>query len=98
MAKERWVFVMKISFAIFVLSFFLQLSLMYYYINKLNPQPTVTANYPLSIHGWVVYLNSRQHVSLTIVETVTAISVGFGALIRVCLLPRNSDDSGDIHR
>jgi len=73
---------MKTSFAMFVLSFFLQLSLMYYY----------------SIHGWVVYLNPRQHVSLTIGDTVSAISVGLAARIRVCLLPRNSDDSGGIHR
>ena len=98
MARDRWVSIMKSTFVIFVLSFFLQLSLMYYYINKLNPRPTVTANYPLNIHGWVVYLNPQQHVLLTIVETVTAIAVAISGFIRICLLPRNPEGSSDVHR
>jgi len=89
---------MKVSFLIFVLSFFLQLSLMYYYLNKLYAQPTVTTNYPLNIHGWVVYLNPRQRVLLTIVETVTATAAGIAAFIRVCLLHKNSEAQGEIPR
>jgi hypothetical protein len=97
-ARTRWANIMKASFVIFVLSFFLQLSLMYYYVNRLYSVPPSRTNYPLNIHGWIVYLNPQQHVLLTILETVTAIAVGIAAVIRVSLLRNNSEASGEIPR
>jgi hypothetical protein len=87
---------MKVSFLIFILSFFLQLSLMYYYVNKLYSVPAVETDHPLNIHGWVVYLNPQQYVLLTILETVTMIAAGIASVIKVCLLRNSSETSREI--
>lgn len=89
---------MRVSFLVFILSFSLQLALMVYYVDKLYSVRTVESNYPLNVHGWIVYLNRQQHGLLSILETVTVIAAGIASIIKIFVLRNNSDASGESRR
>lgn len=90
--RNLWNNIMKGSYFVFLIAFFIFLGLAFHYLSTLKAVPDVKtgAIYPLNIHGWIVYLNRQQHVLLNGLETISVACAVVAVAIKLLVLRRKS--------